>query len=139
MYLDSSVLVKVLLHEPDSLSWRERVGGADSHQSSVVSLVEVSSAVRQKRLLGAISAATAQQLWQRFRRDIETGQLTLLPLTQPVMEEAVRILDSLPDSIPLRSLDALHLASVRVFNATPLATNDSRMITAAKVLGIALV
>ncbi len=139
MYLDSSILAKILVDEPDASQWYSRIESETKHQTSALSVVEVRSALRQKRLLGAISTATAQRFWQQFQRDIQNGQLALLPLTQAVLDEAVRVLDSLPDSIPLRALDALHLASVRVFNLAPLATNDVRMSAAAQALGIPLV
>ena len=41
-------------------------------------------------------------------------------------------------TIPLRTLDALHLASVRVAGETELVATDKRMRDAAKALGLSL-
>jgi predicted nucleic acid-binding protein len=97
------------------------------------------SALRRKKISGALSAVEAHQLWQQFQQDIHDGQLTLLPLTGAVIDQAVHILDSLADSVSIRSLDTVHLATIRVFNLAPLATNDARMLAAARALGIAVV
>ena len=64
------------------------------------------------------------------------GRVALLELVSPVMTRALE-----PFPTPVRTPDALHLASTEFLRerpATRLATYDSRQATAAKAMGIAL-
>ena len=65
------------------------------------------------------------------------GRLRLLELTPPVLARALR-----PFPAPVRSLDALHLATIEFIRGkgepVELASYDNRLIAAARALGIAL-
>jgi predicted nucleic acid-binding protein len=65
------------------------------------------------------------------------GRLRLMELTPPVLARALQLFPA-----PLRTLDALHLATIEFIRAqgetVELATYDNRLVEAAGALGIAL-
>ena len=138
IYVDSGILLKLYLTEPDSNTWRDRLDGRADIVSSALSLLEFKSGLRQKMQNGLIRRKAAMQYWQDFRESVETGILRLVPLGTDVIEEATKLLDELPAKILLRSLDACHLASACFYQCDEVATSDARMRAAANELGISL-
>ena len=66
------------------------------------------------------------------------GRVALIELAPPVLAQALE-----PFPVPVRTLDALHLASLEFLRdrgqTIELATFDERMLTAARALGISLI
>ena len=60
--------------------------------------------------------------------------IELLPMGPAVFKRANFILEKCHPKVPLRSLDALHLASADQAQDWPLATHDSRMRASAQLL-----
>jgi predicted nucleic acid-binding protein len=124
IYLDTSVALAQLLAEdtrPPAGLWRE----------SLVSsrLLEYELWVRlNARGLGRSHADAAHDL---------LGRLAFLELTPPVLERTLE-----PFPMPVRTLDALHLASMAFLHARgvklTLASYDSRLSRAASKMGIAV-
>ncbi|MBI4326103.1 MAG: PIN domain-containing protein [Chloroflexi bacterium] len=74
-------------------------------------------------------------------QDVSAGELRLVELGADVEREYGQVLGACyPQTppIPLRTLDALHLASARVAGETELVATDKRMREAAKLLGFSL-
>ena len=138
IYVDSGILLKLYLTEPDSELWRDRLDGRADVVSSTLSLLEFKSGLRQKMQNGLIRRKAVSRNWRDFRQSVHTGILRLVPLGTDVIEEATQLLDQLPAKILLRSLDACHLASARFYECDEVATSDERMSSAATELGIAL-
>ncbi len=122
IYLDTSVALAQLLAEdtrPPAGLWKE----------SLVSsrLLEYELWVRlHARGLGRSHADAAHDL---------LGRLAFLELTPPVLERALE-----PFPAPVRTLDALHLASMVFLHAhgvkVKLASYDNRLSAAASALGV---
>ena len=138
IYLDSAILVKLYIKEPDSEHWRE-VLASQTLVTSSLAQTELKSAFRQKVRQGFLKPRFAEQSWAEFRAAIDAGAIQAIPLGSDVVDEAVRILDTLPRSIALRTLDSLHLATAHLIGSSSLATTDHRMLAGAKALGIPLV
>jgi len=124
IYVDTSVLLAALLAEdrhPDDEFW----GGT-----------LVSSRLLEYETWGRLHA---RRLVKSHGEDAHTliGRVALLELVSPVVS---RVLDPFP--VPVRTLDALHLASAEFLQrrnaAIRLATYDPRLSTAAEALGITL-
>ena len=124
MYLDSAVLVKLFVREPDSEFFGKLTDG-ESISSSVLAYTEVGSAFLAKERAAAI---TPEQ-----RRRAPTP-LRERRLTTADLKRANRILGQCHPQVPLRSLDALHLASCDQLQDWPLCTTDKRMRDAAVTL-----
>lgn len=137
MYLDSGIIVKLLVREPDSDWFDKRLSG-QVLDSSELSLTEVCSALSAKERSGAISRDRRQQAMLRFEEMVEDEILQLLPLDREVLDRACAILRACPPSLPLRTLDALHVASCDLYRCEALSTTDRRMRAAGAQLAIRL-
>jgi predicted nucleic acid-binding protein len=125
IYLDSSVALARLLAEnrtPPDAFWR------DPMISSRLLEYEVWNRVHARRLGRSLGEETRTLI----------GRVTLIELAPPVLERA---LEPFPTSV--RTLDAIHLASVEFLRArgqtVELATYDDRLSAAAHAMDIPLV
>jgi predicted nucleic acid-binding protein len=73
-----------------------------------------------------------------LRRNIGAGDLEIVKLDSSTVEAAVKLLAKMPDDIPLRTLDAIHLAVCLENRLFPLFTTDGVMTKAARHLKIPL-
>lgn len=137
MYADTCILVKLLTSEPDSLEWDRELTGA-SLITSELAFTEVASALLAKERAGAIGPADRERAWSQFQSWIAHEEITLAPLDSAVLRKATRILQHCHPDIPLRTLDAIHLATADIVMEGPLCTTDRRMRTAATRLGLDL-
>jgi predicted nucleic acid-binding protein len=135
MYLDSSIIVKLFVPEPDSLFYAQ-LADRQTISSSALAYTEVWSALLRKERGGAISPAERIQAWEQLSRDLQEERIELLPVTGAILKRANRILAACHPQIPLRSLDALHLAACDQAQDWPLVTADERMRAAAILLSV---
>lgn len=133
MYLDSAILIKLIVREPDSLYYAEQLDGQVGLWSSELALTEVWSALLRKEREQAIDESTRRTAWQALQRHVNSD-LNLLPADRDLLHRANRVLEQCHPDVALRSLDAIHLASCEVLDAFPLWTNDARMRAAATCL-----
>lgn len=134
MYLDTSVLAKLFLREPDSEFYGQLTDGQEVC-SSVLAYTEVWSAMLAKERGGGMAAVHRHHAWESFDEMVMTQVIELLPMSPAILKRANRIMESCHPRIPLRSLDALHLATCDQSQDWPLATHDRRMRDAALFLG----
>ena len=137
MYLDTSVLVKLYVNEPDSLKCDLIVGG-ETLVSSELAHGEVLAALLSKERARQISAAERTEAWNRFLEDNTEGKVYLVPLNGIVVREAAELMEEVHPGVPLRTLDAIHLATFASVDAGPLFTKDKRMLDAARKLNYPL-
>jgi uncharacterized protein len=138
MYLDSAVLVKLVVREPDSLFYAGQVDGQAGVWTSQLALTECWSALFRKQREGAIDAKARRSAWRKLEQYVADGALDLVPVDRSVLRRANQIIERCHPKVPVRSLDAIHLASCEATNAFPLLTNDERMRAAARRLRFAL-
>ena len=134
VYLDSAILVKLVVRETDSLFYAEQTIGQTNVWSSQLALTECCSALFRKQREGAISEKTRMTAWQKLEGYFIDGMLNLVPVDLSVLRQANRILSRCQPTILLRSLDAIHLASCEAADAFPLFTADRLMRNAAEHL-----
>jgi len=127
MYLDSAVLVKLVVREPDSLFYAKQIDGQTGVWSSQLALTECWSALFRKQREGAIGARSRHTAWRKLQQYVTDGALALLPIDLSVLQRANEIIELCYSEVSLRSLDAIHLASCEAAGAFPLLTNDGRM------------
>lgn len=137
MYLDSCVLIKLLVPEPDSPVFQQAVTGRQI-SSSELAFSEVAAALLSKERAGKISAGQRLQAWQLFQSWTEEEVVELELLGSRTLRNANRILSATHPNVPLRTLDAIHLAACDLGQDFPLCTTDRRMREAAALLSIPL-
>lgn len=137
MYLDTAVLVKLLVPEPDSAWYADLVEGQIVWSSQLI-VTECFSALLRKEREQAISSAHRRRAWAQVESDLAERRLSLVPVTADVLTRANGILGACHPEIMVRSLDAIHLASAERCQSWPICTNDTRMRQAATRLGLPL-
>jgi len=139
MYIDSAILVKLVVREPDSEFYVNLLDGQTSVHTSELAITECRSALVRKRERGDIDARTLDRAWARLQAYwADSGGLLLLPVTRSVLRQAGEVIDRCSMSVPIRTLDAIHIASCWVSRVYPLVTNDCVMRSATEHLGISL-
>ena len=133
MYLDSCILVKLFVRESDSDFFGKLTDGQNL-STSILALTEVWAALLAKERNLAITSKDRQLAWKRFQRNVDEEFILLVPSSSAIFKKANHILESCHPKIPLRSLDALHLASCDHLQDWPLCTTDRRMRDAANLL-----
>lgn len=123
LYLDSSALVKLVVHEAESVPLRDYLGSFDD--------VRFSAALSRTELIRAITrTGAAHDVLARAHRML--GRLNLVVLSTRLLDEAAML-----GAPGLRTLDAIHLAAARTAPALrALITYDTRLAEAADSLGM---
>jgi predicted nucleic acid-binding protein len=135
MYLDSAIIVKLLVREEDS-AWFDRHVTAHELWSSELVLAEVRSAILIKERTEQVSAAERKSAFVRFEMLCDEKSLQLHPLNLAVVERAAGLLAVCHPQAPLRTLDAIHLATALLHPRGPLCTTDKRLRAAAQRIGL---
>ena len=137
VYVDTSVLVPLFLHEPHSGAAAE--GYAREKRELVAAarrVPEFASALGIKQRTGAIGAQQAQVAWQRSER-MAAADLRLLAVAPAnFLRTAELVLDA---ASALRVGDALHLACAEAAGAKHMASLDDVLSRNAQRLKIQLV
>ena len=134
-YVDTSALAKWYLPEPGSEAFVEFIVRQDGAVISRLTSVELRCLLARRRRAGEIAAGHERDAWLAFEDDIRAGHLQVEPLADGHAMRARHLLEQLRD-LPLRTLDALHLAIAQSIRADVLATADLGMARAAQALGI---
>jgi predicted nucleic acid-binding protein len=140
MYLDSAILVKLVVREPDSEIYADLVDGQVQVHASELAITECRSALLRKRQQGEIAVAEQEGAWLRLE-SCWSGKcgLVLCPVSRAILIDAGDIMQRcVGRRIPLRTLDAIHVATCLRMHAQPLVTSDTVMRSAAQLLGMAL-
>jgi predicted nucleic acid-binding protein len=123
LYVDSSALVKLVQAERESAALRRYLRRHRSLVKATCALARV-EVVRAVAPGGTQATALARRQLARFHQ---------LELDRELLDRAA----GLPTGVPLRSLDAIHLAAAQTLPALrAVVTYDARMQTAAAALGL---
>jgi predicted nucleic acid-binding protein len=135
MYLDSCIIVKLLVVEPDSEFFIRSLEG-QALVTSELARTEVFSALLARERAGKISVADRHLAWREFEERVKTKEIKIEPMNSIVLRKANHSLEKCHPEVPLRTLDAIHLATVDLCQDFPLVTTDGRLRDAATRLGI---
>lgn len=138
IYLDSSALAKLYLPEAESDVLDAFLRGRRGLVISELAITEVLSAVARRKREGQLGAKHANEIRDAILADADSGAFRRLHLDPEVHRLAERLLLVL-ESLPLRTLDALHIALSLSGAASHILTFDNRMKEAAAQAGLNLV
>lgn len=134
-YYDTSAVLPLYLSEPAT----EAAQGALTRDfgqlvTSALTLVELRSGLARYQREGVLTAAQADTIFERAQRDLNSTPRRL-ELTREVLAEAVRLL-KIGGAIPLRTLDALHVATCLRYGTNGFVTNDRQQARLAQAVGL---
>lgn len=137
-YWDTSALVKLFAPESDSVLFENHaLAAAGPIVTSRIALYEARAAFRRKETDGTLLSGAAEAVFTKLTQDVAAGLVRVVELDAAVEREYGHVLETChahTPVIPVRTLDALHLASVRVAGETELVATDKRMRDAATAL-----
>ena len=137
MYLDSAIIVKLLVRESDS-DWFARSLSGHSFETSELAQTEVCGALLFKERDNQITLEERVKAMEKFNSMVDEELVVTYPLNLRVLDRARAIQLACHPRVPLRTLDALHVATCDLHQNGTLATTDRRMRAACAQLGIAL-
>jgi predicted nucleic acid-binding protein len=123
-YLDTSAFLKLVYDEPESLELRGFLDGLSEDVGVVSNWLLATEAKRSAKRTGTPVVIVTSQL----------DNIDLFPMSRSTYEKAGDIENY--GTKPLRSLDALHLASAVEAGSKFFVTYDNALIDTAKALGL---
>jgi len=132
-FVDSSVLLRLLLGEPKPLREWKTIGTA---YASRILAVEIGRVIDRMRLAGDISDEEVVALHTEARRVL--ASIAIVPVTEEILARAQG-----PMPTALGTLDSIHLASAlevatRLEEPLVLATHDTQLGRAAQASGLSV-
>lgn len=137
MYLDTAIILKLLVREPDSEWFNAKLVG-QTFETSELALAEVRSALLAKERAGHLSAGERVSATEKFLSMVVDEMIQLYPLNRAVIDRAAGMQQACHPRVPLRTLDALHLATCDLNHCGAMATTDRRLRDACEQFAIAL-
>ena len=138
VYFDTSALAKWYVNESRSEDVEAFLQKNGPVEISDLTVVEMRCLLARRRREGGFNRDTELKVFASFQEDVRQGFLRCHSLPQGIAAAALNLFPMVPD-VPLRTLDAFHLAIARELGAKSLATADYVMIAAAEVLGLNVV
>ena len=135
MYLDTGILVKLLTPERETAFFERELQG-HALVSSELALVEVKSALFAKERAGISSTAQRARAEAKFAAMVADEIFRLVALSSQTLRKATQVIQGCHPQVPLRALDALHVAACDLAQEFPLCTTDARMHAAAVAMHI---
>jgi predicted nucleic acid-binding protein len=137
IYVDTSALVKRYLSEAGSDTFDAFFLNQAPLAISRLTIVEMRCALARRRRNQQISAELETQVLDAFRLDMQDGALAVSSFQEDDLTLAYHLMDEVTD-LPLRALDALHLAVARRHTIPEFSTADRKQADAAEALGFVL-
>jgi predicted nucleic acid-binding protein len=133
IYLDASALAKLFVSEPESEALNQALVGAEDVILSDLALTEMASALGRRTREGRLAVMEARRLYREAEK--LAASCRRADLAPPIHRRAERLLLS-SLVLPLRALDALHVATALDADAATLVSYDPRLREAAAAQGL---
>ncbi len=135
LFSDTSSLVKWYVSEANSDAVEALFQGYTSIVISRLASVELRSTLARRRSSGHLPASLELEILDLFHDHQRQGHLVVMPLKDSHCVQAERLMQTLSD-LPLRSLDAIQLASASDSGLPEFATADRIQAAAARAMGL---
>src|SRR5438046_6414206 len=131
-YLDASALVKLFVPEDESDALNQALVGLADVIVSDLALTEMASAISRRTREQRLTRDQARRLYREASKLHAASHRA--ELTPPIHRRAERLM--LSPTVPMRTLDALHLATALDAEAATVVTFDPRLRDAATSQGL---
>lgn len=130
LFLDSSAFAKRFVDEPGSQEVEILCSQASELCLSVICVPEIISALNRRLREKSLNRRGYAQAKQRLSEDVR--DTVVINLTPDVVHTSIGILET----TPVRTMDAIHVASALAWGADVFASADHRQVAAAKEMGL---
>ncbi len=134
-YVDTSALAKYYIAEAGSTDFESYLRTTLSAWICQLTLVEFRCLLARRRRAGTLKPTQESAAMALFVRHVALSLWQIQPIEDPDYADAAKLIDRMP-SIPLRTLDAIHLAGALKSGANELATADRILAEAAIASGL---
>ena len=138
IYFDTSALAKWYLPEEQSNEVEKYIQEHGPVAISELTVVEMRELLAAYRRRGDLDLNTEIKMFATFEEDIRQKFLICHPLSDGLARGAANLLSVLSD-LPLRTVDAMHLAIAKEIQTDIFATADPMMANAGGKLGFSVV
>jgi predicted nucleic acid-binding protein len=136
VYLDSAYIVKFYVNEPESAAVRNLIAKADVLSSTNLAVAEVTCALHRHMREGSLNRKQISELLAAFLDHIHDGVWNLVPLTDGLLNRTALLVRAMPEGVPLRAADAIHLTTALDLGEREVWTNDRHLLAAAPHFGL---
>ena len=130
LFLDSSAFAKRFVEESGSHEVEILCSQATELCLSVIGVPEIISALNRRLREKSLTRRAYAQAKQRLAEDVR--DTVVINLTQDVVHASIEVLET----TPVRTMDAIHIASAMAWGADLFASADHRQLAAAKTAGL---
>lgn len=130
LYLDSSAFAKRFVEEPGSREVEDLCAQAEELCLSVICVPEIISALNRRLREKALTRAEYARTKRRLSEDVRDA--FIVNLTPAVVQTCVAVLEA----SPVRTIDAVHIASAIEWHADLFVSADHRQTAAAGRAGL---
>jgi predicted nucleic acid-binding protein len=139
IFCDTSTAAKLYVPEAESGAVRQRFEAEDGVYASELARAELMAVFHRRLREGSWSRADFTAAVRQFSADDVAGFWSWLPLDATILDAAVRVYSTLPETVFLRTADCLHLLTAQHHNFIEVYTHDKHQVVAAAAFGIAAV
>ncbi len=136
LYFDSSYLFRIYSREAGHESVKSLLEEAPRIASAWHARAEFAAILLRKRRESSDPEDFLESLHSQFLQDCRQDLVTLLPLSEGVMERLESVLRTAPPDTFLRSADVLHLACAKEHGFTEVYSNDRHFLAAAPLFDL---
>jgi predicted nucleic acid-binding protein len=136
-YIDTGLLVKLYVPEPESAQVAALVNSAPAVVLSPLHRLEMTLALSAKQARGELAPAQTARAFARMAEDVAARRFRAPPCDWSAVLDLARTLgEKHGATTPARSLDVLHVAAARHLRAVSFVTTDKRQRVFALAAGL---
>ena len=135
-YFDTNYILKCYLNEPQAERVRALAGQVADKYCCRWGRVEFHSGIKRQTREGKITSEQEAEIFRAFQEDELAGVWIWLPVDRALLDSVCASFVSLPDTVYLRSGDALHLACAREHGFPEIYSSDKHLLAAAPHFGL---
>ena len=136
LFCDTSTLAKYYVAEIESAAVRSRLDAEQQVLASQLARAELMAVFHRRLRERTWSRKEFDAVVRQFSNDDISGYWSWLPLDAVIIEQALKIYTTLPETVFLRTSDCLHLVTALHHGFTEICTHDHHQIQAASALGL---
>ena len=132
IYFDAAYIAKCYLNEPGAERVRAVAYGADGLASCELARLEFASILKRHVREHHVTRREMTAILKEFEEDEKNGVWRWFGVTSELLEKARKAVLDIPNTVFVRSGDALHLACAQEQGFHDVYTNDRHMLQAAR-------